>query len=60
MNDLPDIRHLQTQSTDHHWRLSAEHPKEENRYIYRKHGNSSNSNENQFQAELTESTEAGA
>ena len=33
MTDLPDIRHLQTQSTDHHWRPSAEHPKEENRDI---------------------------
>jgi len=37
-NDLPDIRHLQTQSTDHHWRLSAEHPKE--KYVYRKHNSS--------------------
>jgi len=37
MTDLPDIRHLQTQNTDHHWRLSAEHPKEEN--VYRKHDN---------------------
>jgi len=38
MTDLPDIRHLQTQSTDHHWRPSAEHPKEEN--VYRKHNRS--------------------
>jgi len=38
MTDLPDIRHLQTQSTDHHWRPSAEHPKEEN--VYRKHDSS--------------------
>jgi hypothetical protein len=38
MTDLPDIRHLRTQSTDHRWRPSAGHPKEEN--VYRKHGSS--------------------